>query len=224
MGIFPQTEEISFSLGQKNNTAACLLPCSTHLAKCPWSLVPHHVVFDTLVFHIPPNPCAPTVQIPGAHRSRYAFLNLIPATFYSRVIPDLLNRQIFCIYGESACQPLRRRAGKTQPRCYKPFPWHFLHHGEPVFLSNQFFLLLFVICKFCMQLQGCTNRSVVKIGHSSLKENCQDFEVWNWSDEIFQFLSTCVYTALSFHTTWFFEACYNTGFLFQHNVWSQKQG
>lgn len=49
--------------------------------------------------------------------------------------------------------------------------------GSLFFSLTNFFLLLFVICKFCTQLQGGTNRSVVKIGHSTLKENCQDFEV-----------------------------------------------
>jgi len=139
VGIFPQTEEISFSLGWKNNTAACLLPCSTLLAKGAWSLVPHRDVVDPLLFHLPPDPCAPAVPAPGTHGSHCAFPDLIPATFHSMGIPDLLSRQVVCTWGESACQPLWRRAGKTKPRCYKSFRWHFLYHGEPVFLSKQFF-------------------------------------------------------------------------------------
>lgn len=59
-----------------------------------------------------------------------------------------------------------------------------INHSFDVFSTNRnlvfsltSFLILFVIFKFCMQLQGGTNRSVVKIGHCALKENCQYFEV-----------------------------------------------
>lgn len=156
MGITPQIEEFSSSLGQNNSTDTCVLPCSIRLAKRTCSLVLHHVAFNPLLVSTPHNPCAPAVQVPGTHRSPYSFPNLIPATFNSSVIPDLPNRQIVGIYGESRSKPVWRRAVKTKTRCYKPFPWHFLHHGEPVVLSNHYYYLSFArfVCHFRDVLAG----------------------------------------------------------------------
>lgn len=52
MGIFPQTEKISFFLGQKNNTAACLLPCTQQKVLEVLSLNTLSLIHCCFTFHI----------------------------------------------------------------------------------------------------------------------------------------------------------------------------
>lgn len=172
MEIFPQREEFSCSGGQKNDTAACLLPCSTHPAKRPGSLI-LTVLSNPQLFHLP---CAPVLPASGTHRS-------LPKSHSSHLLLHSDGgsaEQANYLHLWWECMPAFAGMSRKRPNL------DVINHSFDVFSTSRslvfsltIFLILFVICKFCTQLQGGTNRSVVKIGRCALKENCQYFEVWN---------------------------------------------
>lgn len=110
MEIFPPREEPSCCLGQKNNLAACLLPCSMRPAEGPWSLV-LTMLSKPLLFHLPWNPCAPALPASGTHRS---LPKCHSSHFCPTVITDRLNRQSIYIVVSVHASLCRDKQGKTK--------------------------------------------------------------------------------------------------------------